>query len=276
MQQEEINQDSGLTVRQPELSFGPEIARYWFCDNPTITHNFNGYNLMFPTFERFFIRSVLYYKDRITDPQLKAQVAAFVSQEANHARAHEDYFALLEQQGYPVRRHLKRFDRYTGTIERLASPKLRIAMTAAAEHYTATLANIILHTPSLVERMAPEMQKLIVWHAVEEMEHRSVAFNVMRQAEVGYLVRILAFLMVTLDSLLWVNLGSFLFLRTDRISLFRSLRYKLRFRREFPAVSGLFRRSLLAYFRRGYHPDQMQTPAAYHSQLDNVGIHATS
>lgn len=268
-------QEVGISVRRPDLTFGRDIPTHWFCSNPTITHNFNSYNLLFPTFERFFIRSVSYFESCIEDEHLKSQIKGFIGQESNHAKAHEAYFKLLEQQGYNIRGHLKRFARYTEIIERLASPKVRIAMTAAAEHYTATLADIILNTPSLVEGMAPGMRKLIVWHAVEEIEHRSVSFNVMQHVGVGYLTRIFGFIMVTLDSLLWVILGSFLFMRKDRISLFRSMLFKHRFRRDFPTVTKQFRRSLLAYFRPGYHPDQMKVHESYQSQLSAVGIHET-
>lgn len=275
MSLEQGKHKGAITVRQPNLTFGRDIPKHWFSGNPTITHNFNSYNLLFPTFERFFIRSVVHFENQIEDEDLLRQIKGFMGQESMHAKVHESYFKLLEQQGYEIRGHLKRFARYSDLIEKLASPQLCLAMTAAAEHYTATLAGIILNTPGLVDGMAPSMRKLIVWHAVEEIEHRSVSFEVMQHAGVSYLTRILAFVMVTLDSLLWVTLGSFLFMRKDRVSLFRSLLFKHRFRRAFPTVHKQFRHSLLAYFRPGYHPDQIEVPESYRSQLDAVGVHAT-
>jgi len=263
-----------IPVRQPRLDFADDIPRHWFGDNPVITHNFNAYNLLFPELERFFIRSVMFYRDRIQDARLIEQVKGFVGQESMHARAHEDYFILLERQGYEIRQHLQRYVRYASRIESMATPKLRIALTAAAEHYTATLAGIFLNTPGLLDDVDGRMKKFIIWHAAEEAEHSSVSFDVMQLAGVGYPTRIAAFLMVTMDSLLWVIIGSLMFLRKDKISLFRSIQQKWRFRRRFPTIRKQFRRSLLAYFRRDFHPNNHLMIEKAHAQLMAVGIDA--
>jgi len=263
-----------IPIRQPRLDFDDDIPRHWFGANPVITHNFNGYNLLFPEFERFFIRSVMFYRDKIQDETLIEQVKGFIGQESMHARAHEAYFKLLERQGYEIRQHLQCYERYASLIERMATPKLRIALTAAAEHYTATLASIILKTPGLLDDVDGRMKKFIIWHAAEEAEHSSVSYDVMQLAGVGYPMRIAAFLMVTMDSLLWVILGSFMFLRKDKISLFRSIQYKWRFRRRFPTIHKTFRRSLFAYFRRDFYPHNHPLIETAHAQLIAVGIDA--
>ena len=118
------------------------------------------------------------------------------------------------------------------------------------------------------------MKKFIIWHAAEEAEHSSVSFDVMQLAGVGYPMRIAAFIMVTMDSLLWVIIGSLMFLRKDRISLFRSIQQKWRFRRRFPTIRKQFRRSLLAYFRRDFHPSNHSMIEKAHAQLMAVGIDA--
>ena len=265
-----------IPIRQPRLEFDEDIPKHWFGGNPVITHNFNAYNLLFPELERFFIRSVMFYRDSIQDKRLLEQVKGFVGQESMHAKAHEAYFKLLEYQGYEIGKHLLRYRRYASTIESMASAKLRIALTAAAEHYTATLAEIFLSTPCLLDDVDGRMKKFIVWHAAEEIEHRSVSFNVMQLVGVGYPMRIVAFLMVTMDSLLWVIIGSFMLLRKDRISLFQAIKYKWQFRRCFPSVRKVFRRSLFAYFRSDFHPDRKPLLETAHAQLISVGIDAES
>lgn len=261
-----------ITVRRPKFDFEREIPKHWFGNNPVVTHNFNGYNLLFPEFERFFVRSVLYYKPIIKSEELLGQVKSFVGQESMHAQGHEEYFSVLRRQGYKIDRFLRLYKRYAAFIESMAAPKLRIALTAAAEHYTATIAGVLVSNSELIEDVDPTMKKLMVWHSAEEIEHRSVAFDVMKIAGVNYPLRILAFLMTSFDMLLWTTLGSLMFLRQDRISLFKSFKYKQEFRKKSVSANKQFKRSLFAYFRRDFHPSQYDYVKEANKQLKEVGI----
>ena len=100
---------------------------------------FNGLNLVFPDGERFFIRSVQAHLEHVTDPVLREQVRAFAGQEANHAREHERYFDILRAQGYEIDGFLRRFRAFSRWIDRWMPKSVRLAMTAGAEHWTATL-----------------------------------------------------------------------------------------------------------------------------------------
>lgn len=237
-----------------------------------ITHNFNGYNLLFPEFELFFVRSVLHYRYLIEDETLREQVKGFVGQESMHAKIHQDYFDTLRKQGYKIDKFLRLYKRYANFIERMATPKLRIALTAAAEHYTATIAGLLVSSPELLKDVDPMMKKLMVWHSTEEIEHRSVAFDVMQLAGVNYPLRILAFLMTSFDMLLWSTLSTLLFLRQDKISLFKSFQYKRQFHKQNPTANKQFRTSLLRYFKRDFHPRDNDYLALAKHQLKAVGI----
>src|SRR5688572_2929871 len=90
-------------ARSPQLQLD-EVPRHWFGGNPVASHLANGVNLLFPWGERFFVRSVRHYLDRIADdPALLAQVKGFFAQEGRHAAAHERYFEVMERQGYEIR-----------------------------------------------------------------------------------------------------------------------------------------------------------------------------
>lgn len=262
----------GIKIRHPEFDFKSNIPQYWFCDNPVITHNFNGYNLLFPEFERFFVRSVNHFRSQIHDPKLLQQVIVFSAQESLHAQAHEDYFKVLERQGYKIDRFLRYYKRYALMIERMATPKLCIALTAAAEHYTATIAHIVFTNPELFHGMHPTMKKLIIWHSAEEVEHRSVAFDVMKTVGVNYPTRLLAFFMTSLDMLLWSTLSTLMLLHQDRISLLKSFQFKRQFSKQFSSIKRQMRQSLLAYIKADFHPDDINDLQQAHKQLKDVGI----
>src|SRR4029077_18419696 len=97
-----------------------------------------------PLGETFFVRSVRHYRDQITDPELKRQVAGFIGQEAMHGREHRAFNDRLDALGYPT----KRVERITkwglAARERMLSAKSNLAVTAALEHFTATLAELVL------------------------------------------------------------------------------------------------------------------------------------
>src|SRR5580698_7763487 len=117
------------------------VPRHWLGNDPVGTAISNGVGMLFPWGERFFVRSVKHFADRIDDPTLQAQIKAFFRQEGHHAKAHDDYNAVLRSQGYEVDQFLDTYHRLAAWVERVTSPKLRLACTAASEHFTAILAS---------------------------------------------------------------------------------------------------------------------------------------
>jgi hypothetical protein len=173
---------------RPEFA---KVPRYWLGGSPLATHIANGVNLLFPAGERFFVRSVKHYLEQITDPTLRAQVRGFFGQEGRHSHAHDEYNRILESHGYQVRGLLAAYEWFAfRVVERLSPPSLRLAATAAAEHFTAILAENALREGILEKFAHPEMAKLLLWHAAEEIEHKAVAFDVLQQVNPSYAVRV--------------------------------------------------------------------------------------
>ncbi len=180
-------------IRKPEFDF--DLPRYWHGGSLRATHLANAINFVFPAGERFFIRSVRHWLPQITDPVLRARVDAFIGQEAQHQRAHLAVFKGLEQHGFEIQSFLDWYERVAyGHIEPMTPPILRLATTAALEHFTATFGELALGT-ELLDPAHPVMQKLLRWHAAEEIEHRDVAFDVLMQVDDRYIVRFIGFLM---------------------------------------------------------------------------------
>jgi uncharacterized protein len=170
--------------RDPQLDL-TNVPKHWVAGNPVATAISNGINLLFPHGERFFVRSVHHYMDEITDPTLKAQVKAFFKQEGHHASAHDDLNEQLRKQGFEIDRFLDTYAKVAGWIEQHAPAKLNLAGTAAAEHFTAILADGSF-TNGVLDVLDPTMQKLLAWHAAEEIEHKAVAFDVLQQVDPSY------------------------------------------------------------------------------------------
>ena len=171
---------SPVTPVRRNLNFNLPAARVsdWHSGSVHISHFLNAMSIFFPVGERFFIDSVRHYRDRITDPQLQEAVNGFMGQEAMHGREHDEYNDLLAAKGMPVARYerivlklLNLFRRFTPKISQLAG-------TIALEHLTAILAHRLLSDKSRLQGAEPRYAALWQWHALEETEHKAVAFDV--------------------------------------------------------------------------------------------------
>lgn len=166
----------GIQVRRPQ--FNPHaIRRHFFANSPVMSHLLTALSSTFPVGEQFFVHSVRNVRDRVTDPQLQAQIAAFIGQEAMHSKAHSEFNAAWRRDDYQLDNFQKWLARQDQQI-RQASPKLQLAVTCAYEHFTALLGGYILRHPEVLESLEDDAIKLWVWHAIEEIEHRAVAFDV--------------------------------------------------------------------------------------------------
>ena len=153
----------------------------WLDNNAFLTAVFNGMSITFPAGEKFFIDSVRHYADEVTDPALKEHIRGFCGQEGFHRREHQRYNeTLCKVRGYDLD---KLEGKLTGRLrwaQKNLSPLQNLAITVAIEHFTAVLAELLLRSDSIMNKADPSMRDLWRWHAVEEMEHKSVAFDVYR------------------------------------------------------------------------------------------------
>ena len=150
----------------------------WHNAGPPLSQFFNTLSLFFPEGERFFIESVRHYRDRVEDPELQEAVKAFIGQEAMHGREHEDYNRKMVAAGLPVDKQEAIVKRLLDWITRHTPKSMQLSATIALEHLTAIPADVLLREPELIDYSDPAYQKLWHWHALEETEHKAVAFDV--------------------------------------------------------------------------------------------------
>jgi predicted metal-dependent hydrolase len=262
---------SGITVRKPVFDF-PGVPRHWFAGSVLATHTFNGLNLLFPLGERFFIRSVRAFADRIDDPKLAEDIRAFIAQEVRHGMEHERFFENIEAHGFEIRRFLAVYEKVVfGVIEPLMPKKLRLAATAAAEHFTATFAEGAFQAELLAEWEPPVMRDLMLWHAAEEIEHKAVAFDVLKKVDPSYSLRMAGLLLSTVILAGFWTLGTAMLLAQDeRVSLrrLRLERGEAKKRNEESAASEMAR-AFLQYLRPDFHPSDNANEELARAFLDS-------
>jgi len=244
-----------IVYRRMDFGFDNSIPRYWHSGSPAITHFFNALSLVFPEGEKFFIESVRHFEDQIDDPRLREDVRAFVRQEAQHGRQHRAENDLAARHGLPTRRIDASVGRILGWVRKLFSWNAQLAMTIALEHFTAVFAHRVLTKPGYTEGMHSAVRALWLWHAMEETEHKAVAFDVYRQVGAPYWVRVATMLRIMIGFPLGMTLLQLGLLASDRkLHDVRDVVRGLRFvwgRDGF--LRGLWP-EVRVFFRRDFHP----------------------
>jgi uncharacterized protein len=161
-----------------------EVPKHFAGDgNVVMSHLWASMSAVFPDGEDFFVRSVRHHRDQVADPDLKRQVAGFIGQEAMHGREHRVLNDRLDGVGYPVATIAKWSKKGLELRERIAPPIANLAATVALEHVTALLAERILDDPDSQALLGESaVRDIFLWHALEESEHKAVAFDVYRAA----------------------------------------------------------------------------------------------
>jgi predicted metal-dependent hydrolase len=242
---------------------------HWVPGDPQTSHLMNVLHVILPPGERWFCDVFRDALPLITDEVLRDQVRGFIGQEATHAKAHDLGLEYLAAHGIDLRREVRRVDRSRALIRKrlrhLPGPAYRwvlnaeLAAIASIEHFTAVLGDWILDAEALDRAGAdPGMLDLLRWHGAEEVEHRSVAFDVYQHLNGNYVRRAVhaAAVSVGLTAGMYA-VGARLMALDPTVD--RNLRWREYQRAatngEIPQVLHVVR-SIRLYLRRDHHPSQ--------------------
>ena len=156
------------------------MAQFAIENNSLISTFFYSLSAMFPEGERFFIHSVRHYQKSINDPKMLADIKGFIGQEAHHGRCHEDLNNEIEKLGIPMSMVSNNMASRVEMLKNRFGPARQLALTVAMEHFTASLAEFVLENPEVLDQAPKTFRQMMLWHSVEEIEHKSVAFDLFR------------------------------------------------------------------------------------------------
>jgi predicted metal-dependent hydrolase len=165
-----------IVVRKIPFDFDEKIDPIWNPDQPEWSHMVSGASLTMPYLEPFLIRTVREAMAQIEDPGLKDDVRGFMAQEGQHFQNHRRFNDLLKDNGYSELAAIE--DKMEADYKRLQkkSLKWRVAYTAGFETMTMGLTEwMIKDRRKLFAGADPSVTSLILWHMVEETEHKTVA-----------------------------------------------------------------------------------------------------
>lgn len=251
------NKAQSHEIRPRRMAFDTDslMRRYTFDNNALISTFFYALSAMFPDGERFFIHSVRNYQKDIDDPQLLAQIRGFIGQEAHHGHSHEALNEAIQALGFPMDEVTAHMKKRIEMLKRVFGRGRQLALTVAMEHFTASLAEFLLKHPQVLDDTDPTIRKMLIWHAVEEIEHKAVAFDVYRLQVGREFMRKRVMVVAMISLFARIAYFQYRMLRAQRH--WPSLREWLGAWRFFWGKQGILRenlRSLRLFFRTGFHP----------------------
>lgn len=177
-----------IIVRRPTFDLA-DLPWRWVGGSRLATWFGDAAHVFIPLGEQFFIDAVRTFRDRVEDEDLRRELTAFMGQESVHARIHQAVWAQRRQAGVPVDAYAALIERFQTLVGPLVPDELKLATTAALEHYTAAFGRSFL-TEDIAPLVGLEMAALLRWHGAEEIEHRSVAFDVLALVDDGLPLRL--------------------------------------------------------------------------------------
>jgi predicted metal-dependent hydrolase len=256
----ETQTPADLFIHPRDIAFGREAPPpvCWQNGDPIATAFFNALSASFPQGERFFMDAVRRYRSA-ADPKLGDQIQAFLAQEAVHSREHLVFNNQVAAQGYDFARvdlYLKRrFD-----FGRTLPPLNQLCATIALEHFTAILAHAILVDGEDLAGAPGELKRMWQWHAIEEIEHKAVAFDTFLAATRRFSpfrrwwIRCVSMALTTIMFFQYIGFGVREFFRHDGRNSLKSWRALLRYLWIRPGIMRRAAPSYFAYYKPGFHP----------------------
>ncbi len=202
------------------------------------------------------------------DPELRTAIKPFIQQGAWHAWAHQMVLDHLAEQGIDTTPYTDKLQKWLSTLgdqkpnwpRRLQRRWLyrRLADVAALEHFTAVVGQWVIQNRGLdYAGTDPTMLDLLRWHGAEEIERRSLVFDVYQNVCGGYPLRALSMLVTMPQFVFWWFVGvRYLMAQDPTIDCMPRWRDWLRTARQYrvPGPWKLIVTVPVRYLRPSHHP----------------------
>ncbi|BAY12167.1 metal-dependent hydrolase [Calothrix sp. NIES-2098] len=244
-----------LETRHVNFEFSNKIERYWLGNSAFKTHLLNSLTILLPDIEKYLIQNVKRRIRKIDNPELKQQAQAFICEEAQHSQHHSKFWHNLHLLGY-------KFDGYLLVLRQILfkflsaklSISLNLAVGAGIEHLTTLMAEYALDG-DFIASAEPNLKRLFEWHAIEEIEHKNVVYDVLQYNNKSYFIRIAGLLISNLLVLFFLFWGLAILLYQDKKLLNRKV-WQETIQFLFTKEKFLHRALLnsIDYLRKDFHP----------------------
>lgn len=260
-----------------DIHFDVDAAKsgHWLGGDPVGTAVFNALSLTFPDGERLFIDAVRHYRGEL-DGKLAEDVKGFIAQEAIHSREHHHLNQLIDRTRYPVA-EIEASVKERTAFARSRGPMRMLIATIALEHFTAMMADAHARHQDLFDNVDPGVERLWRWHAMEETEHKAVAYDVFMHVTRDwpplkrYLRRTITMAMISYFFTRNITHYAALLLQADGYSYKDAAKAVKRYVWRTPGLFTRNSKTYFAWYRPGFHPwdeDNRALVAAWKAEFD--------
>ncbi|MBC2716632.1 MAG: metal-dependent hydrolase [Desulfobacteraceae bacterium] len=261
-----------IEPRRPEFDFS-DVSKYWLRD-PFTSHFMNALSIVVPHSERTVIDIVRKYADSISDPKLVRDMDALIRQEGRHTLMHLRCNDLLKKCGYPALRLFERFQKFfVGILRRISPPAWELAMPASFEHFTSAISREFIVNQDF---WAGDQSNVAIdftnWHALEELEHQAVCFDVFAALEKRTWLLTLSLLFIWMPATLVSVYGIQLYLLLKDGILLKRKNWGPYLKFIFQSLP-MLTRGAFKYVDKGYRPwsqKDVQVYQAHKRQIQNI------
>src|SRR5262245_61673704 len=167
---------TSLTVRRPAFRIDASVPFQWQPANPSFGLFGNTFTFLVVAFEVYIVAAIRQAMPRITDPAVAEEAEAFLRQEAQHARAHRLHAqAMIAQYPGLEETFAATHAAYDELLAR-EDVEFHLAYIAALEAtFTPLFKMVFENRRPLFEGGDERVGAMLIWHFVEEIEHRRSA-----------------------------------------------------------------------------------------------------
>ncbi|MFT6510499.1 MAG: putative metal-dependent hydrolase [Parvibaculaceae bacterium] len=249
-----------MVIRKIPFAYVDSIEPIWNPKKPEWSHMVNGASLTMPYLEPFLIKTVREAMMQLTDEGLKADARGFIGQEGQHYMNHQRYNDTLKRKGYTDLSDVEA--EMTEDYKRLQGKSLRwrLAYTAGFETMTMGITEwLISARKDLFVDADPVVTSLILWHMVEETEHKTVAFELYQELFGNYFARLVGLVYATYHISKFSRRAYKRMMKRD--GTWGSLRCRFRLWAMVAKFGWNIAPALLRSLFPGHHPDHVTDPA---------------
>jgi predicted metal-dependent hydrolase len=230
------------------------MAKKWLNNNLYTTHMFNSPSIGVPYIEGLVNFAVKQALPKISDKQMLEECLNFVTQETSHSREHIKYNRQLNQLGYHADNIANNIKKKLIHFKKKSSLLTVLAMAAAFENLAGAV-SITVFEDNILEHADPMIKDFWEWHLMEELEHKTIVFDLYQHLGGGYLRRILIYT-ITMIYYCYYSLKIYLsFVKKDGGSKIKGFLF-VSSRKSF-FMKSLFRS--LIFYKFKFHPNQILT-----------------
>jgi predicted metal-dependent hydrolase len=250
----------GILVRKVQFEFPQDFEPHWNPAKPELSQLANGTSILLPYMEPFIINAIRKAAKHITDPALLAEARAWMGQESQHFKQHRRFNEALIAKGYPqLREREQQIEKEYQELDK-RSLKYQVAYTAGFEVMALAIAHtLIAQREYFFGEADPNVSSMWLWHLVEEIEHKNLAFEVYQHLYGGHWYRAYGLLCALIHMVGLIRPSYIALLKADGLWGKWKTRWaikKLAFR-----LFASFLPRALRYALPGHHPSDVANPA---------------